>query len=107
MTVLDVAPTILDAMGLPSAESFPGRARLELVRNSLRRRHPLPTIPTWGAPREGQATASAVDPSTIEQAAALGHIESARAAAAAVLPCARFLAPGWSDRPCCRARAHC
>jgi predicted AlkP superfamily phosphohydrolase/phosphomutase len=75
MTVLDVAPTLLYAMGLPTAESFDGQARLELFRESFRRRHPLHTIPTWGAPRDGQGTASAVDQAIIEELAALGYIE--------------------------------
>lgn len=75
MTVLDVAPTILFAMALPTAESFDGKARVELFRNGFRRRHPLHTIPTWGEPRDGEGTASAVDEAIIEQLAALGYIE--------------------------------
>jgi len=75
MTVLDVAPTVLYAMGLPTAESFAGRVRLELFRDGFRRRHPLHTISTWGEPRDGQGTASAVDQAIIEQLAALGYIE--------------------------------
>lgn len=75
MTVLDVAPTILFAMALPTAESFDGKARVELFRDGFRRRHPLHTIPTWGEPRDGEGTASAVDEAIIEQLAALGYVE--------------------------------
>jgi len=70
-----LAPTVLYAMGLPTAESFAGRARLELFRDAFRRHHPLHTISTWGEPRDGQGTASAVDQAIIEQLAALGYIE--------------------------------
>jgi len=75
MTVLDVTPTVLYAMALPTAESFDGRARVELFRAAFRRRHPLRTIPTWGAPRDGEGTASSVDQAIIEELAALGYIE--------------------------------
>jgi len=75
MSVLDVAPTILYAMALPTAESFDGKARVELFRGGFRRRYPLRTIPTWGEPRDGEGTASAVDEAIIEQLAALGYIE--------------------------------
>lgn len=75
MTVLDVAPTVLYAMGLPTAESFDGEARLELFRGAFRRHHPPHTIPTWWEPRDGTGTASAVDQAIIEQLAAFGYIE--------------------------------
>jgi hypothetical protein len=75
MSVLDVAPTILYAMALPTAGSFDGKARVELFRGGFRRRYPLRTIPTWGEPRDGEGTASAVDEAIIEQLAALGYIE--------------------------------
>ncbi len=75
MTVLDVAPTILYAMALPTAESFDGKPRLELFREPFRRHHPPRTIPTWGARRDGQGTASAVDQAIIDELAALGYIQ--------------------------------
>jgi hypothetical protein len=75
ITVLDVAPTVLYAMGLPTAESFDGQARLELFRAGFRRHHPLHTILTWGEPRDGEGTASVVDQAIIEQLAALGFIQ--------------------------------
>ncbi len=73
--VIDVPPTLLYAIGLPVAEDFAGRALTELFTENFRTTHPLQTIPTWGAPTEGENRASEVDEELVDQLRALGYIE--------------------------------
>ena len=75
LRVIDVPPTLLYAIGLPVAEDFAGRARTELFTEAFRDAHPLQTIPTWGAPTEGENRASEVDEELVDQLRALGYIE--------------------------------
>jgi hypothetical protein len=75
LRVVDVTPTLLYAIGLPVAEDFVGRARIELFTGAFRDAHPLQTIPTWGEPREGENRASEVDEELVDQLRALGYIE--------------------------------
>jgi len=73
--VIDVPPTLLYAIGLPVAEDFAGRALTELFTDAFRTTHPLQTIPTWGAPTEGEGRASDIDEELLDQLRALGYIE--------------------------------
>jgi predicted AlkP superfamily phosphohydrolase/phosphomutase len=73
--VIDVPPTLLFAIGLPVGEDFAGRARTELFTESFRTTHSLQTIPTWGAPTEGENRASDVDEELLDQLRALGYID--------------------------------
>ena len=69
----DIAPTILYALGLPVAEDFAGRPRTELFTAELRRSHPLRTIRTWGALKDGGAArSSAADEDLLNELRALG-----------------------------------
>jgi hypothetical protein len=73
--VIDVSPTVLYAIGLPAADDFAGQARTEIFSKAFRNAHPLQTIPTWGAPTEGENRASDVDEELVDQLRALGYIE--------------------------------
>ncbi len=73
--VIDVPPTLLYAIGLPVAEDFAGRVLTEIFTETFRTTHPLQTIPTWGAPTEGENRASEVDEELVDQLRALGYIE--------------------------------
>jgi predicted AlkP superfamily phosphohydrolase/phosphomutase len=75
LRVIDVPPTVLYAIGLPVADDFAGRARTELFTTAFRNAHALQSIPTWGAPTEGQNRASDIDEELLEQLRALGYIE--------------------------------
>ena len=75
LRVIDVPPTLLYAIGLPVANDFAGRARTELFTGAFRQAHPLQTIPTWGAPTEGEGRASDVDEELLDELRALGYIE--------------------------------
>ena len=66
---------MLYAIGLPVADDFAGRTMIEIFTESFRETHPLQTIPTWGAPRDGENRASAVDEELVDQLRALGYIE--------------------------------
>jgi len=70
----DVAPTLLYALGLPVGEDMPGEAWTALFTDGFRRRHPLRTIETWGAPGEGEVTVSPEDQELIDELRALGYL---------------------------------
>jgi predicted AlkP superfamily phosphohydrolase/phosphomutase len=72
---LDITPTLLFALGLPVAEDFDGKARVRLLNEEFRERHPLTTIPTWGVSGPGTATASEVDEELKKELQALGYID--------------------------------
>jgi predicted AlkP superfamily phosphohydrolase/phosphomutase len=74
LRVIDVPPTVLYAIGLPVAEDFAGRARTEIFSAAFREAHALQTIPTWGAPTDGENRASDVDEELVDQLRALGYV---------------------------------
>jgi len=74
LSIHDVAPTLLYALGLPVAEDFPGRARLELFTEAFRAAHPERTIPTWGERTAEEAPRSPADRELLEELAALGYL---------------------------------
>jgi hypothetical protein len=76
MSVLDVAPTILYALGLPVAEDFAGKARTDLFTESFRSRRRLRTIPSWGTMASWRAETSAVDAKIVDELRALGYLSS-------------------------------
>ena len=75
LRVIDVSPTVLYAIGLPAADDFAGKARTELFSKAFRDAHALQTIPTWGAPTDGENLASEVDEELVDQLRALGYID--------------------------------
>ena len=74
ISVLDLAPTVLYALGLPAAEDFAGRAWTELFTETFRAAHPPRVIPTWGTLVDGQAEASGADEELLEELRALGYL---------------------------------
>ncbi len=74
ITVLDIAPTLLYALGLPVADNFPGRARTDLFTPEFRRRHPLRTVPTWGTMESWKVESSPEDSRLLEELRALGYL---------------------------------
>lgn len=75
ITIHDIAPTLLYGLGLPVAESFPGRAWVELFTGAFRRTHPLRTIATWGEPGDGAVTTSGEDEEILRELRALGYLD--------------------------------
>lgn len=71
---LDIAPTLLYALGLPVAEDFDGRARTEIFRQQFRDRFPLHTIPTWGVMKARDSPDSQSDEQLLEELRALGYL---------------------------------
>ncbi|HEV8579727.1 MAG TPA: alkaline phosphatase family protein [Thermoanaerobaculia bacterium] len=73
--VHDIAPTILYGLGLPVAEDFAGKPRMDLFNAEFRRTHPLRTIRTWGKRQEGGAArTSRADAELLNELRALGYI---------------------------------
>jgi predicted AlkP superfamily phosphohydrolase/phosphomutase len=72
---LDIAPTLLFALGLPVAEDFDGQARTRLFREEFRERHPLTTIPSWGVSETSAAPSSEIDEALKEELRALGYLD--------------------------------
>ena len=73
--VHDITPTVLYALGLPVAETFAGKARLELFREEFRSRHALRTIRSWGVARPSAARASQADDKLMQELRSLGYIK--------------------------------
>jgi predicted AlkP superfamily phosphohydrolase/phosphomutase len=72
----DVAPTLLYGLGLPVAEDFAGRPRMELFDAEFRRAHPLRTIRSWGVLKEGGAArTSPADEDLLNELRSLGYIQ--------------------------------
>ena len=76
LSVLDMAPTILLALGLPVGEDFPGRPRGDLFTASFRASHPVRKVPTWGTSASWQVETSAVDRKLLDELRALGYVSS-------------------------------
>jgi len=75
MDVIDTAPTLLYALGLPVADDFAGRARVELFTAGFRDHHKLESIPTWGMKRDGHSLSSVVDEEILRELRALGYLD--------------------------------
>lgn len=73
--VNDIAPTILYALGLPTAEDFPSKPRLDLFTDAYKKAHPVTTVPSYGTRQAGQVTASEVDAEQRQRLCELGYIE--------------------------------
>jgi predicted AlkP superfamily phosphohydrolase/phosphomutase len=76
MSVVDVAPTILYALGLPVADDFAGKARTELFTESFRSRRRLRAIPSWGTMASWRVETSPVDAKIVDELRALGYLSS-------------------------------
>jgi predicted AlkP superfamily phosphohydrolase/phosphomutase len=75
ITIFDVAPTILYALGLPTADDFSGKPRVELFQKEFRNRHPVRTLPSWGTMSSWGVESSPVDSKILEELRALGYLE--------------------------------
>jgi len=73
-SVLDLAPTLLYALGLPVAEDFAGKARTELFTEAFRASRRLRTIPSWGTMASWRVESSPVDAKLVEELRALGYL---------------------------------
>jgi len=73
-SVLDVAPTILYALGLPVAEDFTGQARPDLFTRAFGARRPLRKVPSWGTMASWRVESSAVDAKLVDELRALGYV---------------------------------
>jgi predicted AlkP superfamily phosphohydrolase/phosphomutase len=76
ISVLDLAPTVLYALGLPAGEDFAGRARDDLFTEAYRSRHPPWTVPSWGTMASWRVESSPVDAKLLEELRALGYVSS-------------------------------
>lgn len=74
ISIHDVAPTLLYALGLPVAEDFPGRARDDLFTAAFRGAHPRRTIASWGERTAAEAPRTAADRALLEELAGLGYL---------------------------------
>ena len=70
----DITPTVLFALGLPTAEEFPGRTLRELFTDEFLERMPERRIASWGVRAAEGAVPTARDRELIEELAALGYL---------------------------------
>ena len=75
ITVHDVTPTILYALGLPVADDFAGAVRKNLFTEAFRSAHPERRIASWGHRRPGAAIRSPTDRKLLEELAGLGYLK--------------------------------
>jgi predicted AlkP superfamily phosphohydrolase/phosphomutase len=78
-SVVDVAPTVLYALGLPVAEDFDGRPALDLFTEAYRSAHAVTSIASWepevARVREATPIASPVDGQIMERLKSLGYLQ--------------------------------
>jgi predicted AlkP superfamily phosphohydrolase/phosphomutase len=73
--VHDITPTLLYGLGLPVAESFAGKPRIDLFTEEFRDDHPVRTIRSWGKRKSAGARTSKEDEKLLEELRALGYIQ--------------------------------
>jgi predicted AlkP superfamily phosphohydrolase/phosphomutase len=76
LSVHDIAPTVLYALGLPVGADFAGRPRTELFRAGFRARHPVRTVPSWGTQESWKVETSPVDRQLLDELRALGYVST-------------------------------
>lgn len=78
-SIVDVAPTVLYALGLPVAEDFDGAPALELFTQEYRATHEVLSIDSWEPEverlRASAPVTSPVDEQIIERIGALGYLD--------------------------------
>ncbi len=75
ISIFDITPTVLYGLGLPVAEDFAGRPRVEMFKRSFRDVHPLQTIASWGEIGEGGLRESEADEEILEELRSLGYLD--------------------------------
>jgi hypothetical protein len=75
-TVLDVAPTVLHALGIPVAEDLDGRVVEELFTPGVLSTYPVRTVGTYGlkGPASTSRTGRPLDEEMIERLRSLGYV---------------------------------
>lgn len=73
--VHDIAPTVLYGLGLPIADDFAGRPRVELFSAAFRRAHSERRIATWGTRDVAAPATSTADAAMVEDLKALGYLK--------------------------------
>ncbi|PYQ12193.1 MAG: hypothetical protein DMF80_18795 [Acidobacteria bacterium] len=76
ISVLDLAPTVLYALGLPPGEDFAGQARTDLFTAEFRSHHPVWSVPSWGTMASWRVETSPVDAQLLDELRALGYVAS-------------------------------
>ena len=78
-SVIDVAPTVLYALGLPIAEDFDGRPEMDLFTKEFRAAHASSSIPSWEPEvertRVEAPVESPVDAQILERLKSLGYLK--------------------------------
>jgi predicted AlkP superfamily phosphohydrolase/phosphomutase len=76
ISVLDLAPTVLYALGLPAGEDFAGQVRQDLFTPEFRAKHRPWSVPSWGTMASWRVESSPVDARLLEELRALGYVSS-------------------------------
>jgi hypothetical protein len=74
LSIDDVAPTILYALGLPVARDFVGAPALDLFTPEFRRHQPVRRIDSWGRRDATGGVASSLDQELVDDLTALGYL---------------------------------
>jgi hypothetical protein len=74
ISVHDVTPTLLLALGLPIADDFAGRPVTELFTEEFVRNRQVRRIASWGVREAGAAPRTADDRKLLEELAGLGYL---------------------------------
>jgi hypothetical protein len=75
VSIRDVAPTLLYALGLPVGADFIGKPALRLFARDHRRSFPVREIASWGKRDPEEVQASSVDEELVEKLVALGYLQ--------------------------------
>lgn len=75
ISIHDIAPTVLYALGLPVGENMVGRAWRRLFTKRFRAAWPTTTVPEYRMPARGGSTSSEVDEELIEELRSLGYLD--------------------------------
>lgn len=75
ISIHDIAPTVLYALGLPYGRDFAGRPRVDLLTEAFRRRHPLRAVTSWGRRNADGPTVSGADEALVDELRALGYLD--------------------------------
>jgi predicted AlkP superfamily phosphohydrolase/phosphomutase len=75
ISIHDIAPTVLYALGLPYGRDFAGRPRVDLFTEAFRRRHPLRAVSSWGRRNADGPTESGADEALVDELRALGYLD--------------------------------
>ena len=76
MQAVDIAPTLLYALGLPISDELPGRPALDVFATEFVSRFPVRKVPSYGAPNAAAAVrrGQPLDEEMIERLRSLGYV---------------------------------